>query len=119
MKFSNVSDVFSYKYLKTYKYANIGMIIIIDDLKYYKVLDTCINHDTGEKMLLILVCTKEIPVCDHINRNINRYKIIMSYDRFEKLCMINKEAYYQTFTYSQSQTDKMATKIYQKEKIIR
>lgn len=95
INFSNVPDEFSYKYQKTYKYANIGMVIIIDDFKYYKVLDTCINHDTGEKMLLILVCIKETPKCDHVNGNINSYKITISYDRFEKNCIVNKRAYYQ------------------------
>jgi hypothetical protein len=98
INFSNVPDEFSYKYHKTYKYANVGMVIIIDDLKYYKVLDTCIDYDTGEKMLLILVCIKDTPECDHINGNINSYKTIMSYNTFEKMCFINKKAYYQTFS---------------------
>jgi hypothetical protein len=39
---------------KTYKYTEVGMIIEIDDYTYYKVLDTCIDYETGEKKLIIL-----------------------------------------------------------------
>ena len=39
---------------KTYKYAEVGMIVEIDDYTYYKVLDTFSDYETGDKKLIIL-----------------------------------------------------------------